>query len=251
MDVTSFSWVYSLVLDQYTVKRTNCVSWNWNGWHCDSFHRTNGWNRDRERCGSVLPFCSFLHTWMLTTEWAWPLYSDSSGVFYRYANSSLIKYMEKHKVKPDSKVFLLVSLLYTSTFLKFYFYKRDTVPCKHFKHIIGFTKTFPLTWFSMYILCCSIKFQFKTCMKESCDRCWCHRVNPGLPEDTEAMLLLCNSVWERPLREKRLWQAFKHPYIHKKRTCSGLCYTVPSEHSFWIIQKSSPTRSCEFSFVHT
>lgn len=27
----------------------------------------------------------------------------------RYANSSLIKYMEKHKVKPDSKVFLLVS----------------------------------------------------------------------------------------------------------------------------------------------
>lgn len=26
----------------------------------------------------------------------------------RYANSSLIKYMEKHKVKPDSKVFLLV-----------------------------------------------------------------------------------------------------------------------------------------------
>lgn len=27
---------------------------------------------------------------------------------YRYANSSLIKYMEKHKVKPDSKVFLLV-----------------------------------------------------------------------------------------------------------------------------------------------
>uniref|UniRef100_A0A3B5BGP0 Cyclin-dependent kinase 19-like n=1 Tax=Stegastes partitus TaxID=144197 RepID=A0A3B5BGP0_9TELE len=27
-----------------------------------------------------------------------------------YANSSLIKYMEKHKVKPDSKVFLLVSL---------------------------------------------------------------------------------------------------------------------------------------------
>ncbi len=34
-------------------------------------------------------------------------------VFCRYANSSLIKYMEKHKVKPDSKVFLLVSLLYT------------------------------------------------------------------------------------------------------------------------------------------
>uniref|UniRef100_A0A672RMR2 Protein kinase domain-containing protein n=1 Tax=Sinocyclocheilus grahami TaxID=75366 RepID=A0A672RMR2_SINGR len=30
-----------------------------------------------------------------------------------YANSSLIKYMEKHKVKPDSKVFLLVRLLYT------------------------------------------------------------------------------------------------------------------------------------------
>lgn len=27
---------------------------------------------------------------------------------HRYANSSLIKYMEKHKVKPDSKVFLLV-----------------------------------------------------------------------------------------------------------------------------------------------
>lgn len=26
----------------------------------------------------------------------------------RYVNSSLIKYMEKHKVKPDSKVFLLV-----------------------------------------------------------------------------------------------------------------------------------------------
>lgn len=43
-------------------------------------------------------------------------------MFYRYANSSLIKYMEKHKVKPDSKVFLLVSLLYTYTCLNFYFY---------------------------------------------------------------------------------------------------------------------------------
>lgn len=32
----------------------------------------------------------------------------SLTVFFRYANSSLIKYMEKHKVKPDSKVFLLV-----------------------------------------------------------------------------------------------------------------------------------------------
>lgn len=41
------------------------------------------------------------------------IYSVSFDVFYRYANSSLIKYMEKHKVKPDSKVFLLVSLLYT------------------------------------------------------------------------------------------------------------------------------------------
>lgn len=31
----------------------------------------------------------------------------------RYANSSLIKYMEKHKVKPDSKVFLLLQKLLT------------------------------------------------------------------------------------------------------------------------------------------
>ncbi|KAJ8788664.1 hypothetical protein J1605_022409 [Eschrichtius robustus] len=30
-----------------------------------------------------------------------------------YANSSLIKYMEKHKVKPDSKVFLLLQKLLT------------------------------------------------------------------------------------------------------------------------------------------
>lgn len=35
-------------------------------------------------------------------------------VFFRYANSSLIKYMEKHKVKPDSKVFLLVSTTWES-----------------------------------------------------------------------------------------------------------------------------------------
>ncbi|GAA6086800.1 oxysterol-binding protein-related protein 11 isoform X1 [Tachysurus ichikawai] len=32
------------------------------------------------------------------------------GKLHSYANSSLIKYMEKHKVKPDSKVFLLVSV---------------------------------------------------------------------------------------------------------------------------------------------
>lgn len=29
--------------------------------------------------------------------------------FHRYTNCSLIKYMEKHKVKPDSKAFHLVS----------------------------------------------------------------------------------------------------------------------------------------------
>lgn len=33
----------------------------------------------------------------------------------RYANSSLIKYMEKHKVKPDSKVFLLVGVTHRYT----------------------------------------------------------------------------------------------------------------------------------------
>ncbi|NXS17989.1 CDK19 kinase, partial [Mystacornis crossleyi] len=37
----------------------------------------------------------------------------SLTVFFRYANSSLIKYMEKHKVKPDSKVFLLLQKLLT------------------------------------------------------------------------------------------------------------------------------------------
>lgn len=30
-------------------------------------------------------------------------------LYYRYTNCSLIKYMEKHKVKPDSKAFHLVS----------------------------------------------------------------------------------------------------------------------------------------------
>ena len=32
------------------------------------------------------------------------------AVIYSYANYSLVKYMERHKVKPDSKSFHLVSL---------------------------------------------------------------------------------------------------------------------------------------------
>lgn len=45
---------------------------------------------------------SFLPDWVLS---------------HRYANSSLIKYMEKHKVKADSKVFLLVRVHTASSLL--------------------------------------------------------------------------------------------------------------------------------------
>lgn len=40
-------------------------------------------------------------------------------VFCRYVNSSFIKYMEKYKVKFDSKVFFLVGVFFRFRFYKF------------------------------------------------------------------------------------------------------------------------------------
>lgn len=66
-------------------------------------------------CGDSLHLLHFYGTWihcMRICEWSY-LSIIMSICLPRYANSSLIKYMEKHKVKPDSKVFLLVSPLYS------------------------------------------------------------------------------------------------------------------------------------------
>ncbi|XP_037541988.1 cyclin-dependent kinase 19, partial [Nematolebias whitei] len=94
--------------------------------HCrqEDIKTSNPFHHDQlDRIFSVMGFPAGLNSAhnCISTHKDWedirkmPEYPTLQKDFRRttYANSSLIKYMEKHKVKPDSKVFLLLQKLLT------------------------------------------------------------------------------------------------------------------------------------------